>query len=152
VGALLTVSCTQSWACTGAGSQTITETNTDCSTAELTTCVSPQFCSTGQSVCLSPNPSFNGAATTTGHLQILPNLVKKGDTTKVHWNVSNVLSCTVSGNNDSWSGLSSGSSGKITSPIMQQAIYTLLCLKLPDGSSSFSETQTVDIIPGFQER
>ncbi|MBI5458075.1 hypothetical protein HY971_05125, partial [Candidatus Kaiserbacteria bacterium] len=45
-----------------------------------------------------------------------------------------------------------GSSGKTTSAIMQQAIYTLQCLKLPDGSSSFTEAQTVDIIPGFQER
>lgn len=94
-------------------------------------------------------PSCRPIASTapTGHLLALPRLVKSGQTAKLYWNVSNILSCSVSGNNDSWSTLSSGSNGATSSPIQQQSSYTLRCLKLPDGASSFSETQTINIIP-----
>jgi hypothetical protein len=77
--------------------------------------------------------------------------VKKGETVRLYWDASNVLSCTVSGNGETKNGLSAGSSGATTTPISSQAIYTLTCLKLPDGATSFSETQTVNIIPEPQE-
>lgn len=60
------------------------------------------------------------------------------------------LLCTVPGNNDTWSGLASGSSGKTTSPILKVTTYTLVCQAL--SGSMFSETQLINVIPIFQER
>ena len=77
--------------------------------------------------------------------------MKKEDTARLYWNVANVLSCSVAGNGETKTGLFTGASGTTTKPINSQAIYTLTCLKLPDGSSSVSETQTVNIVPEVHE-
>jgi hypothetical protein len=118
---------------------------------DYATCALPLFCSSGVSSCVNPDPLFNSQNGFTGHLQIRPKLVKKGDTARLYWNVANVLSCTVSGNNETKTGLSAGSSGTTTRAINSQVAYTLTCLTLPDGSSSVSETQTVNIIPETRE-
>jgi hypothetical protein len=66
----------------------------------------------------------------------------------LYWDVSNVSSCTVTGNNgDSWSGLSGETS---SSPIIQQTAYTLACTPL-EGASFSPETVTINIVPVFQE-
>jgi hypothetical protein len=56
-------------------------------------------------------------------------------------------------NGDSWSETYSGSSGKTSSPIKSQTAYTLSCQAFSGGSPpSFSETQTINVLPQFQER
>jgi hypothetical protein len=99
---------------------------------------------------VNPDPSFNSSNVLTGHLQVIPKLINKGGTVKLYWNVSNVLSCSVSGNNETWSGTIGA--GLPTNVINAQTPFTLTCQKLPSGATSFSETQTVNIIPGFQEK
>jgi hypothetical protein len=100
--------------------------------------------------CLNPDPSFNSGGNFKGHLQVRPSLVRKGNTTKLYWNVSNVLSCSVAGNGDTFSGTIG--TGVVTSSINNLTAYTLTCLKFPDGSTSFSESVPVYITPTMQER
>jgi hypothetical protein len=81
-------------------------------------------------------------------LQINPSILPEGSTTNVHWNISNVASCSVTGSNgDSWS---STSDTEISSAIFQQTTYTLQCTGL-DGSSIL-ESVMVNVVPLFQER
>ena len=123
------------------------------------TCVS-SFSQTCSYQCLSgvcvvpPPPSFNAGSGTTGHLQAQPSLVRAGTVTHLYWNVANVASCTVTGNNgDSWTAVSSGVSGKLSTPVTRQTIYTLSCTALSGYTpSSFSESVTVNIVPVFQEQ
>lgn len=151
----VTVTCTPSYTCTGAGNNTITYTDNNCNISTITTCTSPQFCSPNSSICLSPNPVFNTNGNLTGHLQIRPQLTPSESPVTLYWNVSNVLSCTVSGSNgDHFSGTASNTNnnGTTTSPITGQTSYTLSCKELPSGATSFSETQWVNIVPGYQEK
>lgn len=92
--------------------------------------------------------------TATGHLQVLPSLVRSGDPTHVYWNVGHASSCIVSGSNgDSWTDVFSGSAGKATPPITGQTTYTLHCDSLPGAlPASVNESATVSILPVFQER
>ncbi len=91
-----------------------------------------------------------------GAIHAEPSLVRKGDSTKVYWNVINVEveSCRVEGTNgDLWVGLSSsGPDGVSTEGILEQTIFTLTCTWL-DGSTQYGpESTTVNIAPVFQER
>jgi hypothetical protein len=158
--ATLTVSCTPTYACSG---NTIQYTNSSCNVTNVTTCVSPQFCSSGLSVCSNPQPNFNPSGNYTGHLQALPNLVPYGNTITVNWNVNNVQSCQVTGTNGDGTAQSkdpispgvwnSASGSKTSSPIVGQTTYTMTCQALSGVSpSSFTETQTVNIVPQFRER
>ncbi len=143
-----TCGCTPFYSCSG---QTIQYTNDLCSTSPVTTCVTPFFCSSGAAVCLNAPPSFNAQGSFSGHLQIRPQILPVGGRARVHWDLSNVESCTVEGSNgDSWTGEASGASGRQTSPIVQHTRYTLLC-EGSDGSS-VSESQVVNILPVFLER
>ena len=123
----------------------------------------PYQCAAG--ACISPPPpTFNPDAETdtTGHLQVRPSLLVTGDFTYVFWNVSNVQSCTVEGDNtpaDSWTVLgtalnnwtsTSGSTGRESAPIEQRTTYTLSCTPL-EGQSFTPETETVDVLPEFHE-
>lgn len=111
----------------------------------------------------APNPSGSGPAALTGHLQVRPPLVRYGDTTKVYWNISNVSSCTVTGDNnppDTWTvaGTSgndwtsaSGSEGNTSKAITGPTTYTLICTPF-EGESFASETQTVNLVPVFREK
>ena len=146
------------YTCVGSDNNTIRRTDLDayCKTTltDIATCVSPEFCSVGAPVCLYNNPiTFvpdGSGSDLTGHLQVRPALVRKGNSTKLYWNVDNVESCTVVGTNGQhWSGASSGSSGQVTSGINQQTIFTLSCEG--GGSASISESQAVNIAPIFLE-
>jgi hypothetical protein len=134
--------------------QDIVRTTTDASCSETVTnpyatCVSPAFCSAGSSICLMPPITFIQSGNNTGHLQIRPKLVRKGAPTKVFWNVGNVTECTVTSSTDSWTGETSGPSGRTSSPIYQQTTFTLSCTGL-DGST-IRETATAGVVPVFQE-
>jgi hypothetical protein len=147
--------CTPMYSCSG--TDTILYKNIACQVSTYATCGPITFCSAGSSVCLYPNPGFVTSPGLTGHLQLLPALLSSGNTTQVHWNVNNVVSCTVSGSNgDTWTvsgqNSTSGASGKTSSPIIGQTTYTMICGAYPGVSpSSLTETQTVNIIPVFQE-
>ena len=78
--------------------------------------------------------------------------MRPGRTTRIHWNVDNVESCTVTGSNgDSWTALDSGNPGKLSSAITERTSYTLNCDTY--GDTAFSpETIYVNVVPVFQER
>lgn len=139
--------CRPAYSCSGSD---IVYTNPQCETSTVAACVEPFFCSVGSSVCVSPGPTFNGSGTLTGHLQTVPSILSQGNTTQVHWNVSYVSSCSVSGENgDSWIGVSSGAPGRTSSPIFERTVYTLSCEGL-DGSN-FEERAVVNVVPVFEE-
>src|SRR3989344_2590634 len=127
-----------------------------------------QMCVAGQ--CISPPIGFEEFDATnvsgntfraTGHLQVAPSLVKKGDTTRVFWNVAHAASCTVLGSNGDgalgsgtgiWNMFFSGVTGKTTSAIMAKTTYTLLCRSLEGATpQTVQETATVNVLPSFQE-
>ena len=85
-------------------------------------------------------------------LKAIPSLVHSGDTTIVSWSALNVASCTLSGTNgNSWTGTSS--SGKTSSPIQAQTIYTLHCIGNPGAQPpSVDKSVTVNLIPSFNEK
>lgn len=145
-GSSVSVSCEESWSCSGT---TIVQTNTDCSTTDLSTCSAPQFCQAGSSICLAPAISFNSSGNDTGHLQLLPDIVKPGASTQVNWNVSDAESCSVKGTNgDSWSGLSGD---QTSAPINAQVTYTLSCSAYAPNPNVV-ETQAVDVTPVYEEK
>jgi hypothetical protein len=122
----------------------------DSCTGATTQCGIELVCSAGSSLCVAPiSPSFIQSGDKSGHLQIRPQLVRKGGATKVFWNVDNVTDCTVNSSTDSWAGETSGPSGQTSSPINQQTVFTLSCTGL-DGSN-IHETATVGVVPVFQE-
>ena len=136
----------------GPGYDIIAAPSADCSVAYGQPCVSPAYCSPNSSICLYPIPVI------IAHLQLKPSLVNAGDTIQVYWKVSNVASCSVTGDNgDAWSVINSdgvfdsGLSGQISSPIQKHTTYTLSCTGL-DGSQVGPESQNVDIIPAYQEK
>ncbi len=122
----------------------------------------------GAGACIPPPaPSFNssgsGATALTGHLQIRPSLVKTNDRTRVFWNVSDVTSCTATGDNtpaDSWTVAgtlannwtsTSGSTGVQSSQITQRTTYTLSCTPFT-GQSFTPESASANVAPVFRER
>lgn len=120
-----------------------------CTGAIVQSCTSGTICSAG--ACIAPPPPGVAAfGNFTGHLTARPALVHVGETTKLYWNVTNVSSCLITGNGDTWTDTFSGASGKTTNPINSQTIYTLSCTGL--DSSTFIETATINIIPVFQEQ
>jgi len=147
--------CQEKWECSG---NSIVHTSPQCTTNTVATCNPPAtFCSKGVSHCLVPPIAFIQSGDKSGHLQLKPQLVKKGGPTKVFWNVDNVTNCTVSSHDDSWSGPPSGSTiftsgpnGQTSKPINQQTVFTLACTGL-DGTT-VRETATVGVVPVFQEK
>ena len=155
--ATLTVQCTPASTYTCSGSNVVqTATSSGCAvttTNPYATCVAPGYCSSGSAACLYPPPAVVADVPNnfTGHLQARPSIVLSGHTTHIHWNVTNVSSCTVHGtNNDSWSATNSGNPGYTSAVITQQTVYTLTCNAL-DGST-YSESTTVNLVPQYQER
>ena len=96
-----------------------------------------------------PPITFVQSGNYSGHLQLKPQLVRKGASTKLFWNVDNAESCTVTSPHDSFTGATSGSSGQTSSPINQQTTFTLDCTGL-DGTT-IHETATAGVVPVFQE-
>jgi hypothetical protein len=141
--------------CAGAVIHTV---DGQCADTPHPACVSPQFCSPGVDHCLNPDPVFNAGENTTGHLEAKPQIVPKGETTRLHWDVSNVQSCTVTGTNGDGTGLNGTGTWytmageQTSSPITSQVIYTLTCQALEGATpSSLSEQVTVTNVPVFQE-
>ena len=139
------------YSCSG---QTIqrADTNAACTTTttNTTTCTSPAFCSSGSATCLYPPPSFTQSGSNTGHLQVHPQLVRRGGAANIFWNVDNVTDCTVTSPIDFFTGKTSGPFGQRSKPIFQQTVFTLSCAEL-DGST-IHETATAGVAPVFQER
>lgn len=160
--ATLTVTCAPLYSCSG---QTITYLNSSCNTSNVTTCTSPSYCVAGQSTCVNPPPSFNagtssGGTPLTGDLEANPQLVRKGTSARLYWNVSNVASCTVTGTNGntlnagcSGNTCTSGAGGTATVAINNSATYSLRCNALSGVSpSSFNHTVTVLPSPEYEEQ
>lgn len=102
-----------------------------------------------------PATSYTGIPfTASGHLQAIPALLREGDTTRLYWKVENAARCTVTGSNgDRWTALSSGTSGKTSSPIRSQTTYTLYCEALAGANPPFvKEHAIVNIVPQFREK
>ncbi|MDR3570930.1 MAG: hypothetical protein P4L81_01885 [Candidatus Pacebacteria bacterium] len=147
----VTVTCQQAWSCNGG---TIIQTNTDCSTTNLSTCTAPQYCQNGSNQCLYP------AITVNQGLKVTPNIVQQKETTQVSWNVANAQSCTVVGSNNDGSSQSTDQSSpgvwnatsgtKTSSAISTQTTYTLSCKAYP-GNPDLLQTQAVDIAPAYHE-
>lgn len=95
----------------------------------------------------------NGPFTASGHLQVVPILVRSGNSVQVYWSVANASTCTVTGNNgDSWSMNSSGAAGQTSRPVTTQTTFTLSCTSLLGATPpSIHESQVVNIIPVFNE-
>lgn len=133
-------------------SGTITYRNSSCSDSAVRYCAAPAYCSDGSSVCLYPDVQFNTTTNTSGHLQAKPLITAINTPTKLFWDVTNVASCTVSGDNgDSWSLKTSGASGKATSPITGKTVYTLTCAAY-EGHTFTPESITVNVAPIFNEQ
>ena len=157
------VSCTPSTTYTCDGSSTIVSTTVtaQCTTSVTrTTCAPnpPYFCSAGSSSCLTVGPSFGP----NGELRVSPSLVPSGAFTRVFWNVSNVSTCTVTGDNplqDTWTVVgnvvnnwisTAGAEGMTSSPIVARTTFSLSCIGL--DSSTISDTAVVNILPVFEEQ
>lgn len=142
-----------SYSCADTATIVRTTTNADCSatvTTPYATCAAPTFCSAGSAVCIDPTPIYHPSQDGNGHLQARPQLVAKGNTTKLFWNVENVTSCTVTGNDQTWNATAANAGGERTDPIYQRTTFTLACQKIDD--TPLTETQVVGTLPGFQER
>ncbi len=96
----------------------------------------------------------SGSFIATGHLQVRPTLVRGGDTVQGYWNVKNVSSCSVIGNNgDSWNGASSDASGETSRGVQRRTTFTLHCTAILGATPpSVTESQIVNITPLFQEQ
>lgn len=140
--------CAPSYSCVA---QNIVQTAASCQQTTVATCVFPAFCSAGSPVCLYPAISFTESGPLSGHLQAVPSLVPQNTPTKLFWDVANVSSCSVSGNDgENWTGSTSGGSGVTTLPIAQQTVFTLTCVGV--DSSTATESVVVNIAPVFNER
>lgn len=108
----------------------------------------------------TPSPSFatstSGTHSLTGHLQLFPSLVRKGDLAHVFWNVINVSSCNVSSSataTDTWNTVAAPTGGATTSPILGQTIFTLSCNPLSGSTSTgVYEQQSINLAPIYRER
>ena len=141
--------CQEQWICNG---QTIEHTSPQCAVTSIATCNPPEnFCSDGVSSCVYPPTQFISSGGNNGHLQIRPQLTRRGGVTNIFWNLDNVSSCTVTGTNgDSWTGDTSGPEGQTSSPIYDTVVYTLSCTGL--DSSIITETANAGVVPVFQEK
>lgn len=152
--------CTPAYSCSG---NTIQYTASSCVVTDVAACNAPEFCSPGNAQCLYPSMSYSSftdqnGMQRSGNLQAAPSLVPLGQETTIFWNVENAQSCLVSGSNGDgtgsnatgvWNTASSGESGKASSAIEGQTIYTLTCID--DGGATTTEQATVNVTPGFRE-
>lgn len=84
-------------------------------------------------------------------LRVVPSLVKRGETTQVHWSTANLASCTVTApNGDSWSALVSAVGGEISQPITKLVTYTLTCRDA--NGATHTKKSSVGIVPNWRER
>ena len=141
IGAALTVSCTPATTYSCGGTATIIETATSSACAVTVTnpyasCSSPSFCSSGSATCL-----YN---TITGNISASPWFVPSGDTTTITWSTTNAVSCSVTGNGNTWS-TTAGS--QTSNPITDYTTYTLSC---DDGDADTVKDDFTDSVNIFQ--
>ena len=116
---------------------TLWHRNAQCATNPVQTCVSG--CASGACIA-TPAPSVVT-------WRVYPLLIQPNETANVEWEVINVRSCEVHGNNgDSWTDLSGV---KVSKRLTAQTIFTLSCIGLDD--STVTRTATVNITPVFNE-
>ena len=138
----ITPACTPLNYCVGS---TLWHRNATCSTSPIQAC--SNGCTAGGCIEVAPP----GVVV----WQVRPPLLNAGERANVSWQVTDVLSCEVTGNNGDGTGSNetgvwSGASGaQISSPITAQTIYTLTCIGLDD--STVTRSATVNITPIFQE-
>ncbi len=160
--ATLTLACTPTYICSG---QQVESVNSSCQTTNYgSPCTSPGYCVGGDSYCYYSQADFPpGNGQSSGDLTLRPSLVPKGGNIKIYWNVlpDSAKSCTVTGSNNDGTITSTDTASPgiwntytgsmISSSIQQQTTYTLSCLQ-DDGATYKTETQTVNIVPSYQER
>lgn len=84
-------------------------------------------------------------------LRVIPSLVKRGETTRVHWSTANLVSCTVTATNgDTWNGLLSTVGGEVSQPITKLVIYTLTC-RDADGVIH-TKRALAGVVPNWREK
>ncbi|MFZ2593457.1 MAG: hypothetical protein WAX38_01635 [Minisyncoccia bacterium] len=104
----------------------------------------PSTCSTVTNSCVVIPPPTS--LVTTSIINASPRLVIPGATSTITWNVKNATSCTVTGNGNSWTGVS----GSYTSnPINGTVKYTLNCVGL---GGSLTGSVTIKWAPKWQEK
>ena len=155
--------CTAAYICNG---NTIEYQKADCSTTAVTTCDATQQCVAGSSTCVTRSIGFLGSKSTgdgqggeggltlDGHLLASPKLVHQGESTHLYWNVGDAKNCALSdGALILSTAFTSGTAGLVTPPVQQQTVYTLRCNAYAGATpASIEETQTVNLIPAFQEQ
>jgi hypothetical protein len=155
------VQCAPIYQCSG---EQIQYQDAGCNTTNRTLCDGvTNDCVPGQQTCQPRPPVFNpggGNGGTTGHLEAKPLVIRVASSTALYWNVSNVTSCTVSGNGDSWSGAAAGCANNVcvntsatctlinggckSRAINTTVTYTLTCT--PFAGATFSP-ESVKIVP-----
>lgn len=85
-----------------------------------------------------------GASPLTMSITASPTRVKKGNTSVITWDATNVTSCTVTGTGLSSSGLS----GSQSVVINRDTTFTLACIR---GGVTFKSTVNVRLVPSFEE-
>lgn len=112
---------------------------------QCTAVITCTACANGCSgnACTTPQPP-------TGSIQVAPQVVRQGETTRVTWSSSNATRCEVSEDNPTIADSSSLLNGSFTSSeIRQRTIYTLRCTKT--GFADFVSSATVNILPATCE-
>jgi hypothetical protein len=153
-------SCTPGTTYSCVDSTTLRQTTTSNTCGVTTSDSACSYLCSGSGCVPPPAPQFAGSGVGGGHLKVAPSVVRSGATTRVFWDVQYVSSCTISGGGDSWSGASAGCnssthectagpSGIQSSAITTRRTYTLTCTGL--DSSTLTETQTVNLVPTYQE-
>lgn len=112
------------------------------------------FCATDNGLCTAPPaPSYTNPGNA---LSARPSLVKKGQTTKLSWSVQDATSCTVTGNGDSWTGISSATASCtktgtscVSSAINDVVTYRIHCVG--DGGA-LDDVETVTLVPSWMEK
>lgn len=79
-----------------------------------------------------------------------PARVKSGNTSTLHWNVTNATQCAITGGGISLVGLGVAGQNQ-TNPITKQTTFTLTCENGAAGGPSGQASAVVNIIPTFQE-
>ncbi len=115
-------------------------------------------CQQSQDVSLDDIDSGDDFTSTTGNndggesnlsIRAVPTLVRSGESVKIHWSATNVASCEVIGNGNSWTGNLSPTGGESSNPITGRATYTLSCLDIDEVVRN--KSVTINVLPVFQE-
>ena len=132
--AALVASCVPTYSCVG---NTYTYQDAYCASSTVKVCIAS----------CTPGGCSEDITPPVATIKALPLLVQFGGTTKISWTSTGATSCTVTGNGDSWSGLSSA--GNTTKPINDTVTYTLACT---NNGGTTQQTVKVSILPHWQEQ